>query len=163
MAQNSKRGWTIWGFSPETSAANSNLWAKKQFTNKFNWYKNNRTAHWTRKGLWFFSKTIVSWFFYKKIERKKYSSSRFFPKQIMVYFGKIISSLHDKELKDFWLRDKPIGFYLPFKLSGRSLTKLHIILVMKSWIANLSKVKKLWLFGRKTNKERTKNGKFTSF
>ena len=87
----------------------------------------------------------------------------FFHRQIMVYFGKIISSLHDKELKDFWLRDKPIGFYLPFKLSGRSLTKLHIILVMKSWIANLSKVKKLWLFGRKTNKERTKNGKFTSF
>jgi hypothetical protein len=36
MAQNSKRGWAIWGFSPETSVANSNLRAKKQFTNKFN-------------------------------------------------------------------------------------------------------------------------------
>ena len=36
MAQNSKRGWVIWGFSPETSAANANLRAKEQFTNKFN-------------------------------------------------------------------------------------------------------------------------------
>jgi hypothetical protein len=36
MAQNSKRGWAIWGFNPETSAAYSNLRAKKQFTNKFN-------------------------------------------------------------------------------------------------------------------------------
>jgi len=34
---------------------------------------------------------------------------------------------------------------------------------MKSWIGTLSKVKKLWLFGRKTNKERTKNGKISSF
>jgi hypothetical protein len=32
---------------------------------------------------------------------EKYSGSRVFPKQIMVYFVKIISSLHDKEIKDF--------------------------------------------------------------
>jgi hypothetical protein len=32
MAQNSKRDWT----NPEDTAANSNLRAKKQFTNKFN-------------------------------------------------------------------------------------------------------------------------------
>jgi hypothetical protein len=36
MTQNSKRGWAIWGFSPEISAAYSNLRAKNQFRNKFN-------------------------------------------------------------------------------------------------------------------------------
>jgi hypothetical protein len=50
----------------------------------------------------------------------------------MVYFQKIISSLRDKEIR---LGDKTTGFQSPFKLSGRSLTKLHIILEMESWIA----------------------------
>ena len=48
--------------------------------------------------------------FWQNIERKKYSGGRFFPKQMMLYFEKMISSILDKEIKDFWLRNKTIGF-----------------------------------------------------
>ena len=37
----------------------------------------------------------------KKIEGKKYLSSKCFPTPIVVYFEKIISSLHDNEMQDF--------------------------------------------------------------
>jgi hypothetical protein len=39
--------------------------------------------------------------FWQKIERKKYSGAIFFPKQMMVYFEKMISSILDKEIQDF--------------------------------------------------------------
>ena len=58
----------------------------------------------------------------------------------MVYFEKIILSQ---------------AFRCLFKLSGRSLTKLHIILDMKSWRATLTNAKNVSLYGRKTNKEST--------
>ena len=74
----------------------------------------------------------------------------------MVYFQKIISSLRDKEIKGLEIQS-------PFKLSGRFFTKFHIILEMESWIATLSKVKNLLLFGRKTNKEITKQRKIYKF
>jgi hypothetical protein len=37
--------------------------------------------------------------FWQKIERKKYSGARFFPKQMMVCFEKMISSILDKKIK----------------------------------------------------------------
>jgi hypothetical protein len=46
----------------------------------------------------------------RKLKEQNILVQDFFLKQIMVCFGEIISSFHDKEIKGFWLGDKTIGF-----------------------------------------------------